>query len=194
LKKNSDKVGKPKKNLKEQISMSEIKSTLDLVMERTKNMILSKVEKQDQEAETAKKHFNGALQKHLDGLTTLKELQQTMGDLQQKHPGLETSTRRGVLMEKIDLDALQGPLPDLLHTLFGCRIEGLKQLGQQYADEIRSKAEQRIAKLRRELDQQHQISGPAVLPNLEADPQWIQVQKKIIAAYEQKLEEEKAVV
>ena len=42
--------------------MAEIKSTLDLVMERTKNMILSRDEKQNQDAETAKKHFNGALQ------------------------------------------------------------------------------------------------------------------------------------
>ena len=174
--------------------MPEIKSTLDLVMERTKNMILSKDEKQYQDAETAKKHFNGALQKQLDGHITLKDLQQTMGELQQKHPGLEISTLRSVLMEKIDLDALQGPLPDLLHTLFGFRIEGLKQVGQQYAAEIQSTAEKSMAQVRQELEQQYQIAGSAVLPNLEADPQWTQEQKKIVAIYEQRLEAEKAVI
>jgi len=171
--------------------MPEIKSTLDLVMERTKNMILSKDEKQSQNAETARKHFNGALQKHLDGLTTLKDLQQTMGDLQQKHPGLEISTLRSVLMEKIDLEALQGPLPDLLHTLFGCRIEGLKQLGRQFAGDIQTKTGRHASRVRRELEQQHQISGSAVIPNPEADPQWIEEQKKIMASYAQRLEEEK---
>jgi len=173
--------------------MGEIKSTLDLVMERTKNMVLSKDEKQSQEVKTARKRFNGALQKHLDGVLPLKDLQQTLGDLEQK-PNIEARTLRNVLMEKIDLDALQGPLPYLLHTLFGSRIEGLKQLEQQYADEIQSEAEQHTSRLRRELEQDHQIAGSAVLPNPEADPQWIQEQKKIVAEYDRRLEAEKAVI
>lgn len=172
--------------------MSEIKSTLDLVMERTKNMILSRDEKQSQEAETARKHFNGALQKHLDGLTTLKELQQTVGGLHQKHPGLEINTLPSVLLEKIDLDALQGPLPDLLHTLFGYRIDGLTQLGRDYIEQIDSLAQQHADRARRELEQQHQIAGSAVLPNLEADLQWIQEKGKIEAGFKQRLEEKKA--
>lgn len=174
--------------------MSEIKSTLDLVMERTKNMVFSKDEKQNQEAETARKQFNGALQKHVDGLTTLKDLQQIMDDLLQKNSAIETQTLRRVLLQKIDLDALQGPLPDLLDTLFGCRIDGLKQMGRDHLKEIKSMAERHLTRVGRELEQQYQIAGSAVLPNLEADSQWIQVQQKIRDTYEKKLEAEKAVI
>jgi len=174
--------------------MPEIKSTLDLVMERTKNMVFSEEERKSQETETAKKHFNGTLQKHLDDLMPLKDLQKTLGDLQKKYPAMEPQTLRNVLLEKIDLEALQGPLPDLLHTLFGCRIEGLKQLGHLYAGQIQSKAQQHSARVRQGLEQQHQISGSAVIPNLEADPQWIRELQKIEAVYAQRLEENKSAI
>ena len=63
---------------------------------------------------------------------------------------------------------------------------------RQFAGDIQTKTERHASRLRRELEQQHQISGSAVIPNPEADPQWIEEQKKIMATYAQRLEEEKA--
>ena len=47
--------------------MGEIKSTLDLVMERTKNLSLSDEEKQAQKQKEVESRIRGLLQKYLDG-------------------------------------------------------------------------------------------------------------------------------
>jgi len=54
--------------------MGEIKSTLDLVMEKTRHLTLSAEEKIDREKEEAKKGLNGFLQKYKDNVINLEEL------------------------------------------------------------------------------------------------------------------------
>ncbi|MBW2432576.1 MAG: hypothetical protein JRF36_03165, partial [Deltaproteobacteria bacterium] len=51
--------------------MGEIKSTLDLVMEKTRNLNLSDEEKQDQKNKEIESRLNGLLQKFEDQIITL---------------------------------------------------------------------------------------------------------------------------
>ena len=55
--------------------MGEIKSTLDLVLEKTKHLSQSSEEKQAQIQKDIENRVNGILQKYLDGLFSLEQLQ-----------------------------------------------------------------------------------------------------------------------
>jgi len=55
--------------------MGEIKSTLDLVLEKTKHLSQSSEEKQAQTQKDIENRINGMLQKYLDGLFSLEQLQ-----------------------------------------------------------------------------------------------------------------------
>ena len=171
--------------------MAEIKSTLDLVMERTKHLSLSQEEKQGQEAEAAKKQFNGVVQKFLDDLMNLQEVQQAVVKISETYSSLDSHALPEMVLDRIDMEALQGPLPVLLHDVFGYAIEGLKELGDQYADEIQAEAARYSNRLRQVFKQEYQISGTALVPNSEADPQWNQALENIVCTYEKKLAAEK---
>ena len=54
--------------------MGEIKSTLDLVMEKTKHLSLSDEEKQNQKQIEVKKRINGLLQKYRDQVLSMEQL------------------------------------------------------------------------------------------------------------------------
>ena len=54
--------------------MGEIKSTLDLVMEKTKHLSLSDEEKQSQKKAELEKRVNGLLQKYQDQVLSLEQL------------------------------------------------------------------------------------------------------------------------
>jgi len=54
--------------------MGEIKSTLDLVMEKTKHLSLSDEEKQNQKKIESQKRINGLLQKYQDQVLSMEQL------------------------------------------------------------------------------------------------------------------------
>jgi hypothetical protein len=71
--------------------MGEIKSTLDLVMERTRNLTLSMEEKEGQQNADIKKRLTALAQKYEDQIIKLTEFIDMLNELK-KHlgPGLKT--------------------------------------------------------------------------------------------------------
>lgn len=171
--------------------MAEIKSTLDLVMEKTRNLEFSEDEKKNLQIQEAQQAFNGLLQKYLDRYLDLEDLRSEVASLQEKHQITHSATLRKVILDKIDMAALNGPLPELLHKLFGDEISGLNDLFQRFRHDLTSRADQRNRQLKKDLKQLC-ISGSAVAPNLEADPKWQQELQAMETTYGQALDKEKA--
>ena len=61
--------------------MGEIKSTLDLVMERTKHLSLSAEEKAQQQKENFEKRLQGLLQQYADGALSVDAFQKGVSEL-----------------------------------------------------------------------------------------------------------------
>ena len=172
--------------------MAKIKSTLELVMERTRNLTLSDDEKEQQSKEDGKKGFNGLLQKYLDQLLDMSELRKEMSRLREKYPALTDGDMRGVLLEKIDLDTVGGPMTDLLGELFDLQVMGLRQVIRNFQQQRATQAEAQIHKLRTVFKEQFGISGSAITPNPDVDPQWRQELDGLRSKFMNELEREKA--
>ena len=152
--------------------MAEIKSTLELIMEKTKDMTPTDEEKEAFRKKEIRGKVKGLLVKFLDGFLDLNKLMKEIAPFQEK----DRTAVRDVLihdcLDRIDPDADNTLTFDILKHLADIDIEPIQTLLSDYSGKLEKERhvyEQRLSNRIREKG----ISGSAVLPNLEADPDWI---------------------
>lgn len=171
--------------------MGEIKSTLDLVMEKTKHMTLSEAEKKEHRNDEDRKKIRGMLQKYLDGGMAMDELAAGIEKLRNAdNPAIDRLLKREIF-EKVDLDRENRPLFGLLNKLYGIDTRPLEALLKRYREDLDSESRRRAAASIETLKKQRFISGAAVVPNLENDAEWETRRKGIHGQYGEALEKEK---
>jgi hypothetical protein len=149
--------------------MAEIKSTLDLIMEKTKNLTLTPEEKENLRREEWLKKVRGWITKYLDGQVEMDWLKKEWNDTG-KPERIETGLKEE-LIGILDPDSDNKKLFALLEELLGLSRRPFEDALQSYQREVASEKEQRSRLLKEELARQG-LSGAAVLPNLNADPDW----------------------
>jgi len=171
--------------------MGEIKSTLDLVLERTKHLSQSKEEKQAQKQKDIENRLNGMLQKYQDGMLSI-------GQLQRKYEAFRTElqlTDHGALADQV-IHRLDPELdnPALFEVLeHCCRMDyaGLAEVINEYRASCQTAAQSRMKPMKERLERDYLISGSAVVPNLASDEQWHWEVQKLRSGYEDKISREK---
>lgn len=171
--------------------MGEIKSTLDLVMEKTKHLSLSEEEKQKQKSAEIEKRMNGLLQKYQDQVLPMEQLHKEYARLKQEFSLPDDSFLVNQTMNKIDLSGDNRYLLELLKQFCGSGIAGIESILNEFQDEYNSAASYRLVELREELAAKHYISGSAVMPNLQADDAWQAEVGEIRSRFEKKLSAER---
>jgi hypothetical protein len=96
--------------------MAEIKSTLDLVLEKTRNLTLGSVEKQEQQRKEIETRLRSLLQKYLDGGMTRERLK---GDYAASKKENVRSTTQALIDEVLDRMELQRDNQNPLELLPG---------------------------------------------------------------------------
>ncbi len=169
--------------------MGEIKSTLDLVMEKTKNLNLSNEEKQVQKNKEIESRLRGLVQKYQDEIISLEQFKAEYKVLHEGYRLTGTHHERllNVLCARIELGKDNQVLLDLLFQFADSNIEGISSVLQDYDTAIQSAGETQSQIAKDNLAGAHSISGSAVVPNLESDPAWRIKVKKIRAEFEAKL-------
>ncbi|MFZ2446508.1 MAG: hypothetical protein WAW37_09125 [Syntrophobacteraceae bacterium] len=148
--------------------MAEIKSTLDLVMERTRNLTMSEEDRREQAAAEFRAGVNRILQRYLEAGLDAGRFQEDLRRLEKDFPESGAKAAVAEIAKRIDPALDNRPLLVLLRE--GCekdvsRIEGLLKKYIETADLMATSASERILeRLRKE-----GISGSAVVPNTAAD-------------------------
>jgi len=153
--------------------MSKIKSTLDLVMERTQNLSLSREEKRELRRKEFEKRLQGLVVQYDDGLLSQEALAKGIESLRSEY---EIEDRRPVinaLLSRIDLNGdndrilkfLLKWVPDLHGRIEEC-------LGN-YRELRGSLESESISRLRVDLERCHGIKGSAVIPNPWKDREFL---------------------
>lgn len=171
--------------------MGEIKSTLDLVLEKTKHLTQSSVEKQAQIRKDVEIRIKGILQKYQDGVSSLEQLQRDYEALKTEYNLTDNTIMAGRVINRLDpgLDnrALFEVLEDCCHLDSG----GMADVINGYQAGYHTAAQNRMETLKESLAQKYLISGSALVPNLESDEKWHLEAQALTAAFEQKLNQEK---
>ena len=172
--------------------MGEIKSTLDLVMEKTKNLNLSNEEREQQESKEIKNRLRGLVQKFQDNILSTDNLRSDYQKLKKEY-GL---TNNRLLIEEICSQIQPGndnqARFDLLAEFKVPDFERLKSVLQEFQAVFDTAAGQRHKILKDQLAKTYFISGSAVVPNLENDDGWRQTSEKIKLKYNRLLDAEKS--
>ena len=152
--------------------MAEIKSTIDLVMERTKNMGLSGEEKAQAREEEARKRAKGIAlaveEKRLapgDVIKTMDDSDVADKDALKRYTTLE-------LINRLNLDADNQPLLNTLPELVGDRLQSLIPMAQDVITQFQANREQMNQETSGSiLDQLAAmgITGSALVPLTESD-------------------------
>jgi len=178
-------------NYKEGMIVAEIKSTLDLVLEKTRNMSLTSEEKKQLDEEAAMKRARGLFQKYVDGVCGLRELEEYVKQGTESNP---EKTRRHISLFMIE--SLAPGMAENIH------LEGLKAwLGPKADSEIDSAAvildwyREEVSKLHEEIEnklkidlEQRGIRGSAVKAKVTEDKQWRARKEELKQEAERRLE------
>ena len=169
--------------------MSEIKSTLDLVMEKTKHLSMSDEEKEAQQKADAGKTLKGFILKFKDQILPQEQFMQEMKRLERDDNFDVRAGLRNAILEEIDLETDQGSIIVLLREACGIDTTLLEAILKEYAGKITSAKQKRTSRLKEALRETRRISGSAVVPNLENDPGWEKQRQSITETYRVRLEQ-----
>jgi hypothetical protein len=149
--------------------MGEIKSTLELVMERTSHLSLSKEEKVQQQRADFEKRLEGLLNKYAEAALSTDDFFDRIAKLQVEMKISDRQFILGAIFTRIIpendnerwLKILENLVPDLIDSIRDILVDYHKQ----QVDLIQSSKKQ----LLNQLAQRHGIGGSAVIPNPEKD-------------------------
>ena len=173
--------------------MGEIKSTLDLVMEKTKNLNLSDAEKQTQKDKEIESRLKGLVQKFQDEIISLEKFKAEYHSLRKAY-NLAAGKHKlllNAICARLELGKDNQALIDLLFQFADSDIEGIALVLQDFDTAIQTAASAQSQIAKNQLAGKHFISGSAVVPNLNSDPAWRNKVEEIKAEFQAKLNQEK---
>jgi len=151
--------------------MAEIKSTLDLIMEKTRNLSMTPEEKEALRRKEWHSRIQGWLQRYLDGLMGTNSLKEAIHDVQEPERALCQSLLRDEVRLRLQPEGNNERLLQLLRDVLGEDTTPLSRAIASFQKDMRLQAEEHVKEGLAALGQQG-IRGSAVMPNLDRAPSW----------------------
>jgi hypothetical protein len=170
--------------------MAEIKSTLDLVMEKTRNLNLSSEERKEQKDNEIGSRIRGLLQKFMDQALRTENFKSEYQKLQKNHDLSGNAHLIKEICGQIELEKDNQALFELLAE-YKFDFEGFESVLKEFQAARETAAVERRKILKEQLAKTHFISGSAVVPNLENDDQLQKDTEEIRAGFKAKLNKAK---
>jgi hypothetical protein len=172
--------------------MAEIKSTLELALERTKKMAISEKEKEEIRQKRLLEKAKGLFHRYREGHAPLSDLQKEIEKMDDK---TSAAVKDFLLSQWIDALSLRDEDERLIkgiQWLKNSRLEGtpqgFRQLSSQYREEIEKIRQETRTQLVEALKREG-IAGSAIEPNVEGDLLWKEAVERLDHLYGGKLEE-----
>ena len=150
--------------------MGEIKSTLDLVMARTRHLSLSDEEKARQQKEAFDRRLQGLLQQVADGALTIDAARDRIAALQAELSVNEPQMVAAGIVGRIDPERNNRVWLDFLSLWASKAAEPVKATLSAYREHRNRLLQEGEKQQRERLAQKHAISGTAVMPNPLKEP------------------------
>jgi hypothetical protein len=167
--------------------MGEIKSTLDLVLEKTKNLTLSSEEKEEQKQKEIENRIKGMIQKYQDGILSKNQLITDYEILKKDYNISRNNSLIIEIIKRIEPDQDNQPLLEVLQECCALDTAAIETIIENFRKTYLTASQNRMEGLKEDLARQYKITGSAVLPNLDADKQWRQKTREMRAGYEDQL-------
>lgn len=166
--------------------MGEIRSTLDIIMEKAERVTVTDEEKEAFMKSEVKGKVRGLLQKHLDGIINKERLKKEVEAMAGERYVVATAVLKKECLDRIEPGEDNRPLLEILAYVVGLDTKPIGELLSRYRQEQEENRGNRESALKERLKDQG-ISGTAVLPNLGADPEWTRYLSEMKARFRQRI-------
>ncbi|RLB18909.1 MAG: hypothetical protein DRG82_02745 [Deltaproteobacteria bacterium] len=150
--------------------MVEIKSTFDIIMEKTRGMTVSEEEKALMRERELEGKTRGIFQKYLDGAISLARFKEEWDHFGKDREKALPFLKR-MCVEKADPEDENSLVFALLKEIVGVEGDRLEHALESARENLEARRLKLLERARRALAESG-ISGSAVQPNLDADPEW----------------------
>jgi hypothetical protein len=172
--------------------MGEIKSTLELAMERTKKVSISEKEKEEIKQKEVLQKATSLFHRYQEGYLPLNDILKEIEKMEKKTAIMVKEILISQWIDALSLDDDNERTLKGIGSLKQKKIEGVKQkfhhLLSQYQREkeaVQHRVKMELIESLREIG----IDGDAVEPNIESDELWKKEKEKLDLSYKTKLEE-----
>jgi len=158
--------------------MGEIRSALDIIMEKAKNLEVTQEEKTEIRRKEIEAKAKGMVQRFLDGAVRLEDLTGEISNMDEQGQEWVKEAIKNDCMERINIEKGNKDILELLEKVVGMSTEPISSL----IKEFQNKLSQEIERVRGELAQGLQekgIKGSAVIANHKAWPHWSSLEKRL---------------
>jgi hypothetical protein len=166
--------------------LAEIKSTLDLVLEKTRDLTLSKEEKLSLAREEQDRKIQGMVNRYLDYILPLSRLKEEMESVDSKEHSIAGRLLKKHLLARFDLDGDNRSILSALGEIAGFDVAPLAIVQKEYQAEREETRRAFDEKILLALEKRG-VSGSAVVPNLDQIPDWDQFLKTLRQRYQERL-------
>ena len=166
--------------------MGEIKSTLDIIMEKTRGMTMSDEEKREMKQKEVSDRIRGLTQKFLDGIITYENLKKEISPENGDEKEMTLKAVTGILFPKLIPAEDNYPIIQILGIFNEIDIKTIEKIITESERKIENEKSIYNSKLKKKIEEKG-ISGTAVIPNLNADREWIQKVENIKKGFSKKL-------
>jgi uncharacterized protein YnzC (UPF0291/DUF896 family) len=165
--------------------MAEIKSTLDIIMEKTKNLTMTEEERETFQRKEWEGKVKGWVQRHLDGKIDIDTLNSNIENGQRSYLELRHIFKTE-LLEHVKLDGDNREVFHILEELLGIRTETIEDLMLSLKSEMDSQWTQKMKILGDEL-RKREIYGSSVVPNPKYDSAWQTYIQKLRSTFREQM-------
>ena len=151
--------------------MGEIRSTLDIIMEKTKDLTMNDAEKEEFRRKTLSGKLKGLVQKFIDSQMSVHTIRSEIESEREKSHALVDELLKGELIERLEPDGDNDKVFELLEDLLGMDTGLLELPIGEFREKVNKEKIAIMDGLRIKLAERD-ISGTAVVPNLTHDETW----------------------
>jgi len=160
--------------------MAEIKSTLELVMEKTRHLHMSQEEKRKQAVQAFKEAVSRLAGKYLDGQISLQKFKAEFNQLGEDAPSCKTDAAAEI-GRRMDPGVDNTALLDLIRDGLGFDISDIEATLRHFRKRLYYDEAQARERVRVHLSTKG-IFGSAVIPNLGPDKDWTKRRREMFEA------------
>jgi len=158
--------------------MAEIKSTLDIIMEKTKKLTMTEEEKEELRRTELAEKAKGWVQKYMDNLIKQEKLKSELNkEGKDKYSELQ-EILKNELLERLQPDGDNVKIFQLIKGILDIKKDPFVKIISEFQKEAARERSKRLEYMKKHLTKKS-FFGSAVIPNLGHDTEWNAYYQKI---------------
>ncbi|MDO9529822.1 MAG: hypothetical protein Q7J27_11800 [Syntrophales bacterium] len=167
--------------------MGEIKSTLDIIMEKTKNLTMTEAEKEDLRRTELAAKVKGWVLKYIDNRINQETLKSELTKEGQDNHSTLLKLLKKELLESLQMDDDNVKTLELMKDILNIKKDPFVNIIKDFQKEAAFEKSKRLGNIKNLLTKRR-VFGSAVIPNLTLDESWDTYYQELEAEYKKRLQ------